>query len=407
VVFVDDSVTLILPSEIEPWKKPLSPLALQHPILPIVQATLAAQMLVQSIPLGLLSKRVASPPDIKQSGVGYTRGLNDPQQRCVMGDMRRGMMMAWLWGLLGAMPLSAQETASVGAALTGSPVSQLSRLPETDPASLPQASTGAEVGQVEALPSPPAEWQSVWGVVGLRAIPAGPRVASNGEEYHPNFSMDLNFNFWMWRSQGLYLFADMSLWGEKGEYGVTNGRDGFVGTSKREFNLSGGAAWNYAGPWEARAFGYTDNNLNRGLNLVSPAGFTDGFGLENRYYLSPEYAKMGQPGFDVAKATFLSFGYYPSKDMVGNDGQTFQPGLMLRAYLTYDLWDWPCYAFGDATYISERSFQPKLLLFDLGFAARPFRSCQQCEFRLGVDSTADLQVHNVQNLWYASFRFIF
>jgi hypothetical protein len=219
--------------------------------------------------------------------------------------------------------------------------------------------------------------------------------------------MDLDFNCWVWRSQGLYLFADMRLWGEKGEFGVTNGRDGWLGTSKREFDLSGGAAWHYAGPWEVRAFGYTQNNLNRGTNLVTPAGFSDGFGLENRYYLSQEYAKLGQAGFDVARATFVSVGYYPSKTLVGNDGQSFSPGLMLRAYLTCNLWDWPCYAFGDATYISERSFQPKLLLFDVGFAVRPFSSCRQMEFRLGAENTADFQVGNVQNLWYASLRYVF
>ena len=316
--------------------------------------------------------------------------------------MRRGMMLAWLFGLLGAMPLSAQETAFRGAASPGSPDSQLSPVPLTVLASQGRVPTADEVGPVEALP-----WQTAWGLVGLRVIPAGPKVAPNGQEYHPNFSMDLNFNFWVWRSQGLYLFADSRLWGERGEYGVTNGRDGFLGTSKREFDLSGGVAWNYAGPWEARAFGYALNNLNRGYDQVKPEGFTDGFGLENRYYLSPEYAKLGQTGFDVARATFLSIGYYPSKVMTGNDGRPFKPGLMLRAYLTCDLWDWPCYAFGDATYISESSFQPRLLLFDVGFAARPFSSHQQFEFRVGAENTADFQVSNVQNLWYASFRFIF
>jgi hypothetical protein len=259
-----------------------------------------------------------------------------------------------------------------------------------------------EAGPAETIP-----WQTAWGLAGLRVIPAGPKVAPNGEEYHPNFSMDLDFNFWVWRSQGLYLFADMRLWGERGEYGVTNRRDSWLGTSKREFDLSGGAAWNYAGPWEARAFGYTQNNLNRGYSLVTPSGFGDGFGLENRYYLSPAYAKLGQTGFDVERATFLSIGYFPSKNMVGNDGRSFRPGLMLRAYLTCDLWDWPCYVFGDATYVSERSFQSRLLTFDVGFAARPFSSCQQCEFRFGAENTADFQVHNVQNLWYVSIRYIF
>jgi hypothetical protein len=244
-------------------------------------------------------------------------------------------------------------------------------------------------------------------VAALRVIPAGPKVAPNGLEYHPNFSLDLDFNCWLWRGLRLYLFADMSLWGEKSEFGVTNANDGTLGTSKREFDLSGGAAWNYAGPWEARFFGYTDNNLNRGTNPVTPFGFTDGGGLENRYYLSEEYAKLGQPGFDVARATFLSIGYYITKDMVGNDGQMFAPGLLLRAYLTCDLWDWPAYAFGDVTFISERSLQPRLLLFDVGIAARPFHSCQQCEFRLGVDSTADFQVGNVLSLWYGSIRFIY
>ena len=299
--------------------------------------------------------------------------------------MRRAVTAALLLGWLGTTSLPAQEALVVAPAPAAPPAAVLFQVVELNPAPASPVSTCDEIGPAE----PPA-WQTAWGLVGLRAIPAGPKVAPNGEEYHPNFSMDLDFNFWIWRSQRLYLFGDTRFWGEKGEYGVTNARDGFLGTSKREFDLSGGAAWNYAGPWEARAFGYTLNNLNRGDNLVTPSGFTDGFGLENRYYLSPEYAKLGQTGFDVARATFLSVGYYPSKNMVGNDGQTFQPGLMLRAYLTYDLWDWPCYVFGDATYIGERSFQPKLLLFDVGLAARPFVAVQQCEFRLGVENTARL-----------------
>jgi hypothetical protein len=315
--------------------------------------------------------------------------------------MRRGMMVACLLGLLGAMPASAQETVSPGAAPT-CPDFQFCPFPHHVPASRPRSSDPDEVCPVEASP-----WQTVWGLIGLRAIPAGPKTAPNGEEYHPNFSIDVDFNFWVWRSQGFYAFADMRLWGQKAEHGVTNGRDGFLGTSKREFDLSGGGAWNYAGPWEARAFGYTLNNLNRGLDLVTPVGFNDGFGMENRYYLSPEYAKLGQTGFDVARADFVSIGYFPSKDLVGNDGQAFKPGLLLRAILTCDVWDWPCYLFEDATYISERSLHPKLLLFDVGIAARPFSSCQQCEFRLGVENTADFQVHNVQNLWYASVRLVY
>jgi hypothetical protein len=315
--------------------------------------------------------------------------------------MRSAMMAAWLLGLLGALPLYAQEPAILGAPRPTCPDSQIGPVSQPVPVAPPQPPTSDD-GHIDALP-----WQTAWGLLGLRVIPAGPKTAPNGEEYHPNFSIDGDLNIWIWRSQGLYFFGDMRLWGETGEYGTTNGRDSWWGTSKREFDLSGGAAWNYAGPWELRAFGYTQNNLNRGTNPLTPSGFADGFGMENRYYLAPEYAKLGQTGYDVAKATFLSFGYYPSKDMVGNDGKSFAPGLLLRAYLTYDLWDWPSYLYGDITFISERAFPAKLLLFDVGVAARPFRSCQQWEFRLGAENTADLQVHNVQNLWYASLRYIF
>lgn len=316
--------------------------------------------------------------------------------------MRRGMILAWLLAVLGAMPSFAQEAALPAAPLPGSPVCHLGSIREIVPDSPAEASTCDEVDPVEALP-----WQTAWGLVGLRVIPSGLKVAPNGGEYHPNFSLDLNFNIWLWRTQGIYMFSDMRLWGQKSEYGVTNGDDHWYGTSKREFDLSGGAAWNYAGSWEARAFGYTQNNLNRGTSLVNPVGFTDGFGLENRYYLSPEYAKLGHTGFDVARATFLSVGYYPSKNMIGNDGRPFAPGMLLRAYLIQDLWDWPCYAFCDASYLSERSFQPKLLLFDAGLAIRPFHCCRQCEFRLGAENTVDVDVHKDLSLWYLAVRYIY
>jgi hypothetical protein len=359
-------------------------------------------LLAQSLPSALWSNPLPSALDIDHRPACATTGLGDTGPTCETKDMRRAVIVAWLVGLLLTKPLRAQEGGTVGAAAPDCPVVQACPVEDTVLVSEVPASTCDE-----AHPSAAAAWQAVWGLADLHVIPAGPKVAPNGLEYHPNFSMELSVNGWLWRSQRLYLFADACLWGERGENGVTNARDGFFGTSKREVDLTGGVAWNYAGPWEARAFGYSLNNLNRGNSLVAPTGFNDGFGLENRYYLSPEYAKLGQTGFDVARATFVSVGYYPTKDMVGNDGQTFKPGLLLRAYLIYDLWDWPCYAFGDVTYISERSLQPRLLLFDVGLAARPFSACQQCEFRFGAENTADLQVHNVQNLWYVAVRYIF
>jgi hypothetical protein len=205
----------------------------------------------------------------------------------------------------------------------------------------------------------------------------------------------------------------MRFWGERPEYNVTNGKDSGLGFSKRQFDLVGGPAWNYCGAWEGRLYGYTYNNLNRGMYEIQPSGFNDGFVLENRYYLTQEYAKLGQKGFDVTRADFLSVGYYITKDLVGNDGKSFKPGLMLRAYLTQGLGKLPAYVYGDITYIGERSMHAKQLLFDVGIAARPFeywerfRALQNWEFRLGVENTADFQTDSVQNLWYATIRIIF
>ncbi len=310
--------------------------------------------------------------------------------------MQQGTVALGLLVLFGNLPLFAQEAPQLP---PPTPYTQMA--PEYPIRDGPPSEGTAEE------PAPFVPWQTAWGLVGLRAMPVGLRVAPNGNEYHPNFSLDLNLNFWIWRSQRLYLFLDGRLWGERSEYGVTNGNDSWFGTSKREIDLAGGAAWNYAGMWEARAFGYTNNNLNRGENPVTPGGFVDGFGLENRYYLSPEYSRLGQTGFDVARATFLSFGYYPSKDMIGNNGVTFHPGMFLRAYLIYDLWDWRCYAYGDFQYISERSFQPRLLLFDVGLAVRPLPFCRQCELRFGSENIADVQVHNDFSIGYLALRYIF
>jgi hypothetical protein len=310
------------------------------------------------------------------------------------------MLLAGLLGLLAATPLLAQEA-------DAQPPPPALTLPAEPHGTVawPGPSSAGAVPTVGPEELPPLE--IAWGLAGLRIFADGPKIAPNGEEYHPSFSLDLDVNFWIWPSQGLYLFGDMRFWGERPEAGVTNGRDGGLGFSKRQFDLIGGPAWNYAGPWEARVFGYTLSNLNRGLDLATPYGGNDGFGVENRYYLSEEYTRLGHAGFDIAKASFLSVGYYPTKVMIDNDGQTFQPGLMLRAYLTQDLWNWPAYAFGDVTFITERSMRPKLCLFDLGLAARPFTSCKHWEFRAGVENTGDFETHSVLNLWYVSARCIF
>jgi hypothetical protein len=305
------------------------------------------------------------------------------------------MLTVLLSGLLGAAPLAAQEA---GAPACPAPEGELVPASEDPPVPAP--------GAGPAGPFAGSGWLPLWGVIGLRVID-GPRIAPNGQRFHPSFSLDQNLNLWVWPSQGLYLFGDLRFWGQRPEDGVTNGRDGGLGFSKREFDLTGGPAWNYAGFWEARVSGYSLSNLNRGNDQVRPSGVLDGAIVENRYYLSEEYARLGQPGYDVARATFLSAGVFPTKELIGNDGQRFKPLGMLRAYLTYDLFDWPVYAFGDATLISDRQVKPRLLLFDVGLAARPFASWRQWEFRAGAENTADFQVGNVLNLWYVSLRYVY
>jgi hypothetical protein len=72
---------------------------------------------------------------------------------------------------------------------------------------------------------------------------------------------------------GLYLFSDGRFWGQKASPGVTNASQGVFDFSKRELDPDGGLAWNYLGPWQARAFAYSFNNLNR--DRTAKAGASD------------------------------------------------------------------------------------------------------------------------------------
>jgi hypothetical protein len=111
--------------------------------------------------------------------------------------------------------------------------------------------------------------------------------------------------------------------------------------------------------------------LNRGTSITAPAGYADGVGLENRYYLSAEYDSFGGPEFDVARAPFLGLGYYPTRELVDTRGRPFEPRPFARAYLTADLVAGRAYLFGDATLTGTRTATPKLLEVDVGAAARP------------------------------------
>ena len=287
-----------------------------------------------------------------------------------------------------------QPTADKPAAEPGPPIA-----PEGGDASPPAVPVSSEAA---ACP-----WQPMsWGLTGLRGYAFGEQVAPNGQEFKPLFSLDFDLNTWLWREERLYLFAEMRFWGQKAAQGVTNAGQGALDFSKREFDLDLGAAWNYYGNLEARAFAYSFNNLNRGTSTYHPSGYNDGVGVEQRWYVGGAYAGLGSPGFDVSRAPFVSIGYYPAKDMVDGDGNLFKPGPFARAYLTFDLIGERWYLFVDAQAIATRSCQPKLLSADVGTAFRPFTE-RRVEFRLGAENRYDPQARELESEFYGSIRFIF
>jgi hypothetical protein len=286
------------------------------------------------------------------------------------------------------------------------------------PPSLEESSSNSALQPAEpsqpaaAPPFPPSSVASdpvsfVWGIVGLRGFPYGQVMASNGNEYNQLFSLDLNFNIWLWRAKRLYGYSDSRFWGQKPAPGITNPTQGAFDFSKREFDFNLGAAWNYYGNWEFRALAYSFNNLNRGNSLSSPQGFNDGVGLENRYYLNPTYAALGTPAFDKARATFLSIGYYPSKSMVDGDGVQFTPGAFVRVYLIWEILGPKLYLFTDDTFLADRAFRPAMFTTDTGIAYRPFARIPRLEFRLGTEDTVDMLNTDIETSAYLSARYIF
>jgi hypothetical protein len=244
-------------------------------------------------------------------------------------------------------------------------------------------------------------WPEFWGVTGVRGIVSGDRMAPNGLVYNPLFALDYDFNIGLLPHKKLYLFSQGAFWTQRATAGVTNDRQGGWDFSKREVDLTIGAAWNYWGPLEARVWGYTLSNLNRGLSLDVPFGYDDGVVVENRWYL-------GQTNiYDLPRLNFLSLGYYASKDLTGADGAQFHPSLFARAYLTYELLPRQYYVYADTQLITRRPVESKLVWFDDGFAARPFAHLEGLEFRAGVENTWDTQVHNVRTLLYLAVRFVF
>jgi len=264
------------------------------------------------------------------------------------------------------------------------------------------SSKGVPSPQTKSDEDPPPREVIVWGYAGGRAYAFGDQIAPNGLEFKALFRLEMDFNVWLWSSGGLYLFADTQFWGQRATPGITNPGQGAFDFSKREFDLNAGLAWNFAGPFEARAFAYSFNN--RGDSTSRPTGYADGVGLENRYYLSDIYASLGTEAFDVSRATFLSVGYFPTKNMVDSRGEDFKPGPFARANLTLDLLSDKWYLFGDLTFIGTQSFTPKLLTLDAGLAFRPIAPVPRLEFRIGTSELFDLRNHDQETGLYGAVR---
>jgi hypothetical protein len=247
---------------------------------------------------------------------------------------------------------------------------------------------------------PPDEraFRMVWGIAEVDGY-LGQRMAPNSLLYHPVYGVNLDFNIWVWPAMGLYLYNESLFW-----MGTTHG----LNFTKRELDLDVGVAWNYYGRLEARGFGYSDNNLNRGLSPNQSSGFNDGFGVENRFYLNPIYNALGTSDYDQAKATFVSIGYLPTKTLTGADGLQFRPALFARAYLTCDVVKECCYLYGATTFITERKpFNAKLLNTDIGAALRPLKQVPRLEFRAGCLDVWDMQIGNARPVGYMSIRYVF
>jgi hypothetical protein len=163
----------------------------------------------------------------------------------------------------------------------------------------------------------------------------------------------------------------------------------------------------YAGALEARAFAYSLNNLNRGTSPSQPSGYADGAGLENRYYLGAAYADLGTPAFDVARASFVSAGWYPSKRLTDADGNRFTPGPFVRAYLTLDVFGPRGYLFTDAQLIATRGCSPELLKADVGLAARFWAHVPTLELRLGSGNNYDPHSGEWETSLYGQIRYLF
>jgi hypothetical protein len=337
--------------------------------------------------------------------------------------------IAFLW-IVGLSPAQGQEPASFAQPVPGpKELEEVPQEPTLPPPNIesegivpspPIASPLNTEGNAPLCPPPPADacldpafsdrvdvfthrryWPEMWGYAGLNVFAAGNKMAPNGQTYYPLGSAFADLNIGLLPEKRLYIYAHGVFWAQKPTAGVTDGNQGNFDFSKRQMDLTVGAAWRYCGPLELRAFAYSYNNLNRGFNLNVPEGYNDGVGVENRLYIFKSNA------YDLPRLNFLSLGYMPTKEITGENGLFFTPGLFARAYLTYEFVPRKYYVYADTQLICQQFANPRLLYFDDGFAARPFDKFNGLEFRLGVNNTVDVQVDITRTLVYALFQVIF
>jgi hypothetical protein len=266
--------------------------------------------------------------------------------------------------------------------------------PQTTECSPPAEPGGDANGLVPGQRCPPAATAgpAAWGVVGVTGYATGTHEAPNGFSFDPLFALDSDLNFGLLPNKQLYLFLQDGFWVQRTSAAAS-------GKNQRELDADFGLAWNYFDSFELRASAYSLNNLNRGTSLASPNGYKDGIAVENRYYFGPADI------YDIGRLSFVSLGYYPTKALVGNNGQSFRPGLFAHGYLTQDLpTPFRSYLYGGVQLTAEDAVTPRLVETDFGLAFRPIADRQSLEFRVGDDLTNDVQAHVTRNLVYGAVR---
>lgn len=254
-------------------------------------------------------------------------------------------------------------------------------------------------------------WPEVWGYLGLSTYATGDRMAPNGVSFDPIFKLDVDFNLGILSNKKLYLFLENEFWVQRAAAaGTAEGDPTNSDISQRELDINSGLAWNVFGRFEVRASAYALNNLNRGgspgtsgrePSETQPSGYRDGTQVELRYYL--DNARM----YDLGRLGFVGIGLYPANTLIGGDGFNFRPKLFARAYASYNISKIRTYLYGDVRFITEKPVSPRLITFDAGLAARPFRHIDSLEFRIGNELTADVQANTTRDLAYGAIRLNF